>query len=153
LFINDLPKFINDKSVPVLFADDTSILVSHPNPLVFYKTINTVFKTLNAWFKYNLLSLNLAKIHFIKFISKNNNQHEMDIKHDNKSISAITCTRFLGLTVNCSLTWTNHNDLLTKKLSSTCFLIHNIKPYFSLSALKTIYHSIFHSIMSYGIMF
>jgi len=35
IFINDLPKFINDKSVPLLFADDTSILISHPNPLVF----------------------------------------------------------------------------------------------------------------------
>jgi hypothetical protein len=73
MFINDLPKFINDKSVPILFADDTSILVSHQNPLVFYKTINNVFQTLNAWFRHNLLLLNLAKTHFIKFISKNNN--------------------------------------------------------------------------------
>jgi hypothetical protein len=122
MFINDLPKFINDKFVHILFADDTSILVSCPNPLDFYKTINTVFQTLNAWFNHNLLSLNLAETHFIKFISKNNNQPEMDINYDDKSISAVTCTRFLGLTVNCSLTWTNHIDLLTKKLSSTCFL-------------------------------
>jgi hypothetical protein len=48
--INDLPKFLNGKSVPPLFADDTSILVSHPNPLVFCNTINTVFQTLNDWF-------------------------------------------------------------------------------------------------------
>jgi hypothetical protein len=53
VFISDLPKFINDKSAPILFADDTSILVSHPNPLVFYKTINTVFRTLNEWFIHN----------------------------------------------------------------------------------------------------
>jgi len=39
----------------------------------------------------------------------------MDINYDNKSISAITCTRFLGLTVNSSLTWTNHIDFITKK--------------------------------------
>jgi hypothetical protein len=86
-------------SVPILFADDTStsILVSHPNPLVFYKTINDVFQTLNAWFKLNLLSLSLSKTHFIKFIYKNNNHFELDIIYDNKSISAITHTRFLGL--------------------------------------------------------
>jgi hypothetical protein len=77
----------------------------------------------------------------------------MDINNDDKSISAVTCTRFLGLTVNCSLTWTNHIDLLTKKLGSTCFLIHNIKPYLSLSALKMIYYSLFHSVMSYGTIF
>jgi len=114
IFINDLPKFINDKSVPLLFAYDTSILVFHPNPWFFYKTINTVFQTLNDLFKHTLLSLNLAKTHFIKFISKNNNQLEMDIDYYNKPISAVTYSRFLGLTVNCSLTWTSHIDLLTK---------------------------------------
>jgi len=29
-YINDLPRAINDKSVPVLFADDTSILITSP---------------------------------------------------------------------------------------------------------------------------
>jgi hypothetical protein len=32
IFIKDLPKFVDDKSVPILFADDTSILLSHSNP-------------------------------------------------------------------------------------------------------------------------
>ena len=113
IFVNDLPNFINDKSIPILFADNTSILVSDPNPLVFYKTINTVFKTLNDWFKHNLLPLNLTKTHFINFISKKI-QLVMDIEYDNKSISAVTYTRYLGLTVNCSLTWTDHIDLLAK---------------------------------------
>ena len=44
IFINDLPKFINDKSVPISFADDTSIPVSHPNPMVLCNTINTVIQ-------------------------------------------------------------------------------------------------------------
>jgi len=70
IFINDLPKFINDKSVPILFADDTSILVSHPDPMVFYNTINIVFPTLSDWFKQNLLSLNFSKTHFNKFTTK-----------------------------------------------------------------------------------
>jgi hypothetical protein len=30
-YINDLPKAINDKSIPILFADDTSILIINPN--------------------------------------------------------------------------------------------------------------------------
>jgi hypothetical protein len=33
-----LTKFLNNTSAPILFADDASSLVSHPNPLVFYKT-------------------------------------------------------------------------------------------------------------------
>jgi len=30
IFINDLPKFVNDKSVPILFANDTSIFLCVP---------------------------------------------------------------------------------------------------------------------------
>jgi hypothetical protein len=99
LFINDLPKFINEKFVPtsILFADDTSILVSHPHPLGFYDTIYTVFQTLDDWFQNNLLSLNFAKTHFIKFATKNNNQTEININYDNKLIPAITSTKFLSL--------------------------------------------------------
>ena len=44
--MNDFPKFLIDKSVPILFADDTSILLSHSNPTDFNNNINTVFKTL-----------------------------------------------------------------------------------------------------------
>jgi hypothetical protein len=42
IFINDLPKFVNGKSVPILFADDTSILLSHSNPTDFNNNINTI---------------------------------------------------------------------------------------------------------------
>ena len=35
IFINDLPKFINDKTIPILFVDDTSILASQPNLCFF----------------------------------------------------------------------------------------------------------------------
>ena len=40
-----------------------------------------------------------------------------------------------------------------KKLSNICYLIRNIKPYLSIYTLKTIYRSLFHSIMSCGIIF
>ena len=97
IYINDLPKFVNGISVPILFADDTSILVSHLNSGEFYNTINTVFQTLSNWFRNNLLSLNLTKIHFIRFVTKNNNHNEINIKYDNKLLLATNTTKFLGL--------------------------------------------------------
>ena len=129
IYINDLPKFVNGKSSPILFADDTSILVSHSNPVEFCNTINTVFQTLSDWFRYNLLSLNLNKTHFIRFVTKNKSQTEINITYDNKLPPSTNITKFLGLTVNCSLTWTNHIDFLTKELSNICYLIRNIKPF------------------------
>jgi len=153
IYINDLPKFVIGKSVPILFVVDTSILVSHPNSVEFYITINTVFQILSNWFRNNLLFLNLTKTYFIRFVTKNNTHNEINIKYDNKVLPATNITKFLSLTVNCLLTWTNHIDYLTKKLSKTRYLIRNIKPYLSRSSLKIVYHSLFHSIMSYGILF
>ena len=153
IYINDLPKFVNEKSVPILFADDTSILVSHPNPTEFCNVINTVFQILSDFFQNNLLSLNLDKTHFIRFVTKNKNLIELNSKFDNKLPPITSTTNFLGLTVNCSLTWTNHIDCLATKLSKTCYLIRNIKPYLSISTLRMVYHSLFHSIMSFGLIF
>jgi hypothetical protein len=67
LYINHLPKNIEDISVSVLYADDTSILLSHSNFSDFTKYINTTFKILNYWFTANLLSLNFSKTHFTYF--------------------------------------------------------------------------------------
>jgi len=30
IYVNDLPKIINDHNIPILFADDTSIIVKSP---------------------------------------------------------------------------------------------------------------------------
>jgi len=37
LYINDLPKNINKTSVPIIFANDTSILFAHSNLIDFNK--------------------------------------------------------------------------------------------------------------------
>jgi hypothetical protein len=44
LCLNDLPKIINNKSVHILFADDTSILFTNSNLTNYNKDIYTVFK-------------------------------------------------------------------------------------------------------------
>ncbi len=96
-------------------------------------TVNTIFKILNGWFRHNLLSLNLTKTQFTNFVTKTSNQIEVRITYNNKLIPTSTHTKFLGLTVDHTLTWINHIAQLSKRLSSTCYLIRNIKPYLSLS--------------------
>jgi len=47
LYINDLPNAISDLSTSILFADDTSIIISNPFSLQFEKDINTEIQTLH----------------------------------------------------------------------------------------------------------
>jgi hypothetical protein len=58
------------KSVPILFADDASLLISHANPIQFKNTINEVYVMLGDWFKKNLMSLNTMKTNYINFTIK-----------------------------------------------------------------------------------
>jgi len=46
-YVNDLLKAINDKSIPILFADDTSLLFTSPNKNDFQLNITTGFNLIN----------------------------------------------------------------------------------------------------------
>ena len=72
LYIIDLPKIINKTSAPIIFADDTSILFTHSNPIDFNKNINIVLTTLNKWLRANHLSLNFNKTNYVHFTTKRN---------------------------------------------------------------------------------
>jgi hypothetical protein len=46
VYINDLPKSVEHKAIPILFADDTSILITNPNNNQFQSDLNIVFWTI-----------------------------------------------------------------------------------------------------------
>jgi len=72
---------------------------------------------------------------------------------NNNLITNSSYTKFLGVTLDNTLSWNNHIDLLMKKLSMDCSIIRNVKTYLSASSLKVIFHAFFHLAMSYGITF
>jgi len=47
LYINDLPNISADPSKPVLFADDTSIIIANPSPSKFKEDINNIIDDIN----------------------------------------------------------------------------------------------------------
>ena len=84
LYINDLPKIIPDISNPILFADNTSMIITNSGFQVFKKYIPSIIIQLNRWFKKHLLSLNLDKTHFLQFLTKNNHEIDLQISYENK---------------------------------------------------------------------
>ena len=80
-----MPRYI-DKLYPTnnlykitLFADDTSIIFTHPNQMEFEKGFNNLFSNITRWFQINSLSLNFNKTHYMDFQSSSNAK-----KHVNK---------------------------------------------------------------------
>jgi len=143
LYINDLLKIINKTSAPIIFADDTSILFTHSNLRDLNKNISIVFKTLNKWLGANQLSLNFNKTNYVHFTTKRNMSVNLQIGFNNNFITNRFYTKSLGVTMNKTLSWNNHIDLLVKKLSKACYIIQNAKTYISAPSLKMIYYAFF----------
>ena len=95
LTLNDFLNIIADSSKPVLFADDTSIIIANPSPSKFKEDINSVIDNINYWFRSNSLSLNCHKMYFLQFRPKNSYEINIKISCDNKLIKETKSTKFL----------------------------------------------------------
>jgi hypothetical protein len=104
-YINDLPKIINKDNNMVPFADDTIIIIRETNTLNFKMNLNQTFKYINTWFNVNLLSLKFNKSQYIEFLSKNYYNITTQINYDQKCISNVMETKFLGLIIDDTLSW------------------------------------------------
>jgi hypothetical protein len=78
----------------------------------------------------------------------------LKIGFNNNFITSSSYMKFLGVTVDNTLSCNNHIDILMKKLITAFCIIRNVKTYMSASSPKVIYYVFFfYSAMSYGIIF
>jgi len=64
IYINDLSKSVLDKSIPILFADNTSFILTSYDESELRHKANEVFNIINKWFHSNSLILNYNKTYF-----------------------------------------------------------------------------------------
>ena len=152
LYINDLQKIIPLYNSMVLFANDTSLLVSDSNNEDLNSNINQSLTSLITWFN-NLLTLNLNKTHYIEFKTKNQYQAQTTALCDHKDIANSMETKFLRLIIDETLSWNQHIDKMAAKLCSACYVLRNLTHIVPQTTLRIIYYAHIHSILSYGIIF
>jgi hypothetical protein len=153
LYINDLPFLTNNNNKVVLFADDTSLIISNPYPINFRNDANKILQHKQKCFNTNLISINWEKTYLMHFLTNNNPLNHFDILYKDKEVTTVDSVKFLGLTLDSSLSWKKHVEAVIPKLSAPTFSIRVVQPLLSLDSLKLIYYSYFHSILSYGIIF
>ena len=75
IYINDLAFTIRRHATPMLFADDTSVIISSSNTTKFKNVLTSVINDIAIWCKKNFLTLNLKKntIYAIFYQSPNEN--------------------------------------------------------------------------------
>jgi hypothetical protein len=116
----------------VLFADDTSILITEKNCENLNQKIMFTLDCSNKWFKANQLVLNLIKTNIIKFSPSNFPQPQLITEHNNTTISAVPNTKFSGVQTDNHLNWKQY---ILPKLSTAGFVIRQL---FYILNLKTL---------------
>ena len=95
LYINDLPHSINKNNKIVLFADDTSLIISNPDPIKFRDDVNKILQHIQEWFNANLMSLNWEKTHFMHCKTKFNSSSNFDMIYKDKKLTTVDSIKFL----------------------------------------------------------
>ena len=160
MYINDI---INCSSLGefVLFADDTNIFVTAETKKLVYKKANDVMKSVSQYMLSNQLHINISKCNMMYFkpnihsrnVCARTDGYDVSCKLylNAKEIKKVPTVKFLGVTMDEDLTWKPHLQELKKKLASAQGILHRIKDYVPGNALKTLYHSLFESQLTYGI--
>ena len=167
LYINDLPEC--STLLALLFADDTTLLASGDNIDDLITYVNEELRKIVTFFRMNKLSLHPAKTQFIIFTNSNavrNKDVNLYINMNNLGeynpdliapINRITCNsicpavRFLGILFDPELNFKQHIKSISSKISKALYILRTVKNILSEKALKTLYYSLIHCHLVYGI--
>jgi len=148
-----LPNLASIGTKILLYADETSIIVTSPNLENFETKIDKIFWGINNWFKVNQLVLNYNKTHYLQFNMKNIWDYDVKLNYQGNYVTSSSNRKFLRLIIDDSLSWKAHTDQMMSKLNTACFVIQTIQAIMSPETLKMIYFVYIHSVMSYGVIF
>jgi hypothetical protein len=94
--------------------------------------------------------LNYDKTYFLQFLTKTDNEINMQVSFGNRRIATAQSLKFWGLTIDTTLGWKHHIGELTSRLNKACYAIRSIKPFMSPDVLRSIYFSYAYQVISYG---
>jgi len=157
IYINDIS---NSANVNILsFADDTTIYASHTDLNVLFNQANQNIDKIFNWFCANKLSLNANKTKYIiiRPPSKPCHTEHHNILINNIPLSRVSINhqeqacKFLGIYIDEFLNWKYHIRYINTKIARSLFIMKQVKHFLPYESLRTLYFSLVHPYLSYGI--
>lgn len=138
IYINDLVQHLCPRKC-VLYADDATLIYSDKLSSNFQSVRDDIEAAAEMWFASNYLSLNANKTQRLVFSTTGSTGREGVVK-------------LLGVMVDDRLNWTPHVEYLKSRLAPCLYVIRRLRDVVDREALLTVYHSLFNSYISYGII-
>ena len=133
IYMNDI-QYSSTKFKFFLFADDTNILYANKNLRTLETVINTELASVYECLTANRLTLNIKKSNYVIFrpYQKVITYHPRILMYDNdkQNQSSLECknyVKYLGILLDKDLSFKNHIDLVTIKISKTVGLVAKLR--------------------------
>ena len=127
VYINDLPECLEQCEVP-LYADDTVIYFSSSCVTEIEIFINGDLSKLSLWHSTDRLTLNVSKSKFVLIGSPNklSTCNDISVVIDNAPLEWTDAFKYLGVTINKTMTWGDHVETTSTKINQTWFAETNM---------------------------
>ena len=142
-FFNDLPVSLTRSEV-MLYADDTTIYPSDSNTLSLKERLSLDLVALYTWIANNGLTINTQKTQFT-VLSKRGRDKEVDklqIKVNGEALRKCDNVKFLGVIVDCQLSWKDHMEAVRRKCLGGLAQLHKVKDALPTRLRKLLYQSL-----------
>ena len=156
LFINDFPLYVNNVNTD-LYADDTTLYDIQNSVEDIENNLQIALDRLNTWCKCNGMLLNSSKTK-IMLVTTNQKRQRLDkeildLKFNEESLSMISNDKILGVFVDQNLPWSDHIRHLSKKITSSIWLLSKVKKFLSQEHPSYFISPIFNPILIFVILF
>jgi hypothetical protein len=139
IHINDLPLKINSVSESIIFANDTSVIITSRNFEDFSSVSNSVLSHMIKLTAANNFVLNIDKTNIMKSITKNSAHSTLYIGYRELHIGEIMTIKFLGLQIHNHINLKNHIEEIIGNLSTAYYAIRSMVHISNINTLKSIY--------------
>ena len=128
-----------------MYADDTHLTYASTNIPSIQTSLNRDLSNISEWLNANKLTLNMTKTEFMLIGSRqrlSNITVPPALEINGACLKQVTSTKSLGVIINENLTWSNHIDTISKKISSGIGAIKRVNHCLPPSSLHSIYYGL-----------
>ena len=134
-----------------LYADDSALVFSGPDPSVVANVLSTELDTCRKWLVDNRLSLHLGKTECILFgtkrrLAKNN---IFEVRLGDVLVNRVTSVKYLGVNLDQCLDFTVHVEEIIQKASGKLHFLYRNRLYLNLAIRRILCQSLIFSGLEY----
>ncbi len=123
---------------------------SHSDPNHLQYVMNNELHNFDLWLKSNKLSVNVKKPKYVIFkTSKKKINHNFLFHYENEILHQVNSIKFLGVYIDQNLTWKDHINYVSKKISKSIGIIHKSRFYLSCKIKLSLYYTLVYPFITY----